>query len=186
MFAKSMNMFYNINVKRTGFKKPTFEEAVTRLKAKPKKLLSRKVKKPKKKPVNVRIKRLKGILWELCKQIIRLKYQNPDGTWYCYTCGKLIDIPAKAQTGHFLASSVCGAYLRHDLRNLRIQDYYCNINLGGSGAIFYQKLVEREGQEYVNQIFQDKQKTIKADEIWYESKIKEYQEVLLRMQAPMF
>lgn len=132
------------------------------------------IKKPKKNP----IKALKTKLWELCKQITRLKYINPNGTWHCYTCGKLIDEPAKAQTGHFLASSVCGAYLRYDLRNLRIQDYYCNINLGGNGATFYKNLVEREGQEYVDQIFKDKQKTIKADEWWYQEKIKEYEDLL--------
>lgn len=137
------------------------------------------IKKPKKNPT----KALKTKLWELCKQIIRLKYINPNGTWNCYTCGKLIDEPAKAQTGHFLASSVCGAYLRYDLRNLRIQDYYCNINLGGNGATFYKNLVEREGQEYVDQIFKDKQKTIKADEWWYQEKIKEYEDLLRVLQA---
>lgn len=129
------------------------------------------------------LKALKTKLWELCKQITRLKYKNPNGTWHCYTCGKLIDEPAKAQTGHFLASSVCGAYLRYDLRNLRIQDYYCNINCGGNGATFYKNLVDREGQKYVDQIFKDKQKIIKADEFWYQEKIKEYEEVLRMLQA---
>lgn len=170
-------------MRRTGFKKPTYNEAIKRLKVKSKKRISTKTNVSKKKPVKVKIKPLKAKLWELCKQIIRLKYKNPNNTWNCYTCGKLIDEPAKAQTGHFLASSVCGAYLRYDLRNLRIQDYYCNINLGGNGATFYKNLVEREGQEYVDQIFKDKQKTIKADEIWFTEKIKEYEEVLRVLQA---
>lgn len=120
---------------------------------------------------------LKKKLWELCKQLIREKYKNENGTWNCFTCGRLIDEPYKAQTGHFLASSVCGAYLRYDLRNLRIQDYFCNINVGGNSAVFYQKLVEENGQEYVDKLFKDKQKIIKADIIWFQSKIDEYEKL---------
>lgn len=123
------------------------------------------------------IKSLKTKLWELCKQIIRQRYQNKDGTWNCYTCGRRIDEPAKAQTGHFIPSGSCGAFLRYDLRNLRIQDYYCNINLGGNGAEFYKKLVEENGQEYVDQLFRDKQKIVKADIIWFADKIAEYEKI---------
>jgi len=131
------------------------------------------IKKPKKKTPA----QLKKKLWELCKQITRARYQKSDGTWDCFTCGRLIDDPAKAQTGHFIASGTCGAFLRYDLRNLRIQDYYCNINLGGNGSSFYRNLVEEEGQEYVDQLFRDKQKVIKADVIFYQSKIDEYEKL---------
>lgn len=122
-------------------------------------------------------KTLKKKLWELCKQIIRKKYQKKDGTWNCFTCGRLIDEPAKAQTGHFIPSGSCGAYLRYDLRNLRIQDYYCNINLGGNGSEFYRKMVEEVGQKEVDKLFQDKNKVIKADIIFYANKINEYQKI---------
>ena len=124
------------------------------------------------------IKALKTKLWELCKQITRKRYKNKDGTWNCFTCGRLIDGPAKAQTGHCIPSSACGAFLRYDLRNLRIQDYYCNINLGGNGSAFYKNLVEENGQEYVDELFRDKQKIIKADEIFYQNKINEYEKLL--------
>ncbi len=115
-------------------------------------------KKPKKKTPA----QLKKQLWEHCKRIVRARYANRDGTWNCYTCGRRIDEPGKAQTGHFIPSSTCGAFLRYDLRNLRIQDYYCNINLGGNGAAFYRKMVEEVGQEAVDQLFRDKEKTVKA------------------------
>ncbi len=108
------------------------------------------------------VSKLSKLVWELCKQIVRKRYQNKDGTWNCYTCGRLIDEPAKAQTGHFIASGACGAFLRHDLRNLRIQDYYCNINLGGNGAQFYKNMVEEVGQEAVDQLFRDKNKIVKT------------------------
>jgi len=101
-------------------------------------------------------------LWEHCKRIIRSRYINKNGTWNCFTCGRLINEPAKAQTGHFIANSISGAYLRYDLRNLRIQCYNCNINCGGNGAMYYKRLVEENGQEFVDQLFKDKEKTVKA------------------------
>lgn len=132
------------------------------------------------KPENLQsltVGKLHKILWELCKQIIRKKYIKKDGTWDCYTCGRLINESKKAQTGHFIPSGSCGAFLRHDLRNLRIQDYFCNINMGGAGAEYYKKMVEREGQDYVDQLFKDKQKTVKAKDL-YITRIKEYREIL--------
>ena len=127
--------------------------------------------KAKKKPS---ISKLKIKLWEECKRIVRAKYQREDGMWNCFTCERLIDEPAKAQTGHFLPSSTRGAYLRYDFRNLRVQCYNCNINQGGAGADFYRRLVETEGQEYVDRVFQDKHVSIKADTWWYMQKIEEY------------
>jgi 5-methylcytosine-specific restriction endonuclease McrA len=119
------------------------------------------------------LKKLKDRLWELCKQITRLKYGN-----VCYTCGARRLSGSNWQTGHFIASSVCGAYLRYDLRNLRIQCMRCNIHAGGNGAIYYEKMVEREGQKYVDKLFKDKQKIIKADALWFQSKIDEYTSIL--------
>lgn len=169
-------------MKRGTFKKKTLKEikekqALKRLNLASKKNNSTKSKVLKKKATTGQIKRFKTKLWELCKKIIRLKYGNT-----CYTCGKNGLSGSSWQTGHFIPSSVVGAYLRYDLRNLRPQCYYCNINLGGSGATFYKNLVEREGQEYVDQIFKDKQKTIKADEWWYISKIAEYEIYLQELQ----
>lgn len=107
---------------------------------------------------------LKKILWEHCKRIVRARYVNKDGTWNCYTCGRPILEPNNAHTGHFIPSGACGAFLRYDLRNLRIQDYYCNINLGGNGSSYYKHLVEEVGQEEVDQLFKDKNKTVKASD----------------------
>lgn len=128
----------------------------------------------KKKPVS--ISKLKSKLWDECKRLVRAKYINDLGYWNCFTCDRLIDEPAKAQTGHFLPSSTCGAYLRYDLRNLRIQCYNCNINQGGAGAEYYRRLVEEKGQDYVDQLFKDKHVSIKADVWWYQEMIEKYKE----------
>lgn len=179
-------------MKRGTFKKPAYEEALEkkrkaqkRAAKKPMKRSGTKSRKAAKKhptgrkraPKKPSVRLLKDKLWKECKRIIRARYQNEDGSWNCYTCGRRIDEPFKAQTGHFIPSAACGAYLRYDLRNLRVQDYYCNINLGGNGGEYYKRLVENEGQEYVDQIFKDKQKVIKADTQWYLDKIEEYKNI---------
>lgn len=151
----------NKPLKRSSFKRKTPSQ-------KPKKARKRaKTKKPS-------IRLLKDKLWAECKRIIRKRYQNDDGTWNCYTCSRHIDEPHKAQTAHFIPSAACGAYLRYDLRNLRVCCYYCNINLGGNGAEYYKRLVEEMGQDHVDEIFKDKNKVIKADQHFYEQKIEEY------------
>lgn len=101
-------------------------------------------------------------LWVQCKRIIRDIYKRGDGTYECYTCNQKNLTGSNCQTGHFIPKSVCGAYLKYDLRNLRIQCFRCNCNLSGNGAVFYRNMVEREGQEYVDELFLDKQKSIKA------------------------
>ncbi len=101
-------------------------------------------------------------LWVECKRIVRDIYKRGDGTYNCYTCPQTNLTGSNCQTGHFIPKSVCGAFLKYDLRNLRIQCFRCNCNLSGNGAIFYRNMVRDEGQEYVDQLFLDKQKSIKA------------------------
>ncbi len=151
-------------MKRSGFKN------------KPRKPLKRtplrKVSPNKVKTKKPRIGLLKKKLWELCKQIIRTR----DGS-ICFICGKSGLEGSGWHTGHFIPSASCGAFLRYDLRNLHSSCYNCNINLGGNGAEFYRRIVEVYGSDFGEQIFKDKQISIKADILFYEEKIKEYKEI---------
>lgn len=164
-------------MKKGFFRKKTLNEVIVHQASK--KRVVRRIERSRaiKKPKNNTIKRLKNKLWELCKQIIRLKYGNT-----CYTCGKSGLTGSSWQTGHFIPSSVGGASLRYNLDNLRIQCYFCNCNAGGNGAIYYKKLVEIDGQEYVDELFRCKNIIIKADEIWFKSKIEEYEKILCEMK----
>lgn len=121
------------------------------------------------------VRKLKDRLWELCKQIVRARYRLKDGTWHCYTCGRVIDEPAKAQTGHCIPSAVGGALLRYHLDNLRVQCYACNINYGGQGAIFVRHLTDELGEKRVDAMFALQGKSVKADSLWYQGVIAEYE-----------
>jgi len=134
-----------------------------------------------KKPKLKSPKALKAELWELCKQIVRKRYIQKDGTYECYTCSRRIDTPSKAHTGHCVPSAVGGALLRYDLRNLRVQDYYCNINLGGNGAIYVMKLRKELGAAEIDRMLALKNKSVKADVIFYMRLIEEYKEILSKL-----
>ncbi len=103
------------------------------------------------------ISKLQRQIWELCKQIIRKKYGN-----ICYTCNRTGLEGSNWHTGHVFPKAALSAYLKYDLRFLRPQCYNCNINLGGNGAVFIDKLREKEGQEYVSRMIEDRIITVKA------------------------
>lgn len=143
-------------MKRSGFKKKSFSEYKPMKRTQLKKVSTLKrspIKKVSKQPIS----KIKKKLWELCKQLIREKYGNT-----CYTCGKSGLSGSNWHTGHFIPDASSGAYIRYDLRNLRPQCYHCNINMGGAGAMFYRKMVEVEGKKYVDKLFEDKNKIVKA------------------------
>jgi len=115
-------------------------------------------------PKNLKIK-----LWELCKQHARAR----DGS-KCFTCQKSDLSGSNQHTGHFIPSASGGATLRYHPNNLRVQCYNCNINLGGNGAEFYRKMVASLGKKQTEKLFVLKQKTIKADSIFYSKMIELY------------
>ena len=129
------------------------------------------------------LKKLKEDLWQLCKQITRKRYVLPDGTWKCFSCGSIIDAPWKCHTGHCVPDQYGGLMLRYDLRNLRPQDYGCNINLGGNGAVYLMNLRKEIGDEEVDKMFEllsfkNKKFTVKEERAFLEGKIEEYKKLL--------
>ena len=127
---------------------------------------------------NPSLKTLKRKLWELCKQIIRRRCVLKDGSYKCYTCDRTIENPQDAHCGHLIPSGASGAFLRYDLRNLKICCYNCNVNLGGNGAEFYKRMVKEVGQKAVDKLFADKNIIVKADRLFYLQKIAEYEKIL--------
>jgi hypothetical protein len=117
-----------------------------------KRILTNKMRKESKQPIS----KIQRQIWIEVKRIIRARYKHQ-----CYTCGRFI-AGINCQTGHLIAKASLGAYLKYDLRVLRLQCYHCNINCGGMGAVFIEKMRKREGDEYVDKILKDRQVTVKA------------------------
>lgn len=110
-----------------------------------------------------KISTIQNKIWAECKRIIRKRYGSE-----CYTCGKKELSGSNWQTGHMIPKSTLGAYLKYDLRLLRPQCYSCNINYGGQGALFIERMRKIEGNKYVDQILTDRQITVKAYDFYLE------------------
>lgn len=180
-------------MKKSGFRKktieeifslrPTYEEALqkasTRLKNRlkinsiPKRDISIKSKKKKaKKPKLASISKLKKDLWKLVSTYIRER----DGI-RCISCDRLSRKKGSNHAGHFLPSGNCGALLRYHPNNIHSQCYFCNVNMGGNGAVYYTKMIEKYGPDFVDRLFQIKnQITIQADRYFYTSMIELYKQ----------
>ena len=130
---------------------------------------------PKIKPKRVNkaklLKKLKKQLWDLAKEYCRKKWGNT-----CYTCGKKSLKGSDWHTCHFIPSALCWFELDYSPANLRPGCYHCNINLGGNGSAFYDRLLRDEGQDYINGIFKMKNQTkiIKPSISDYEEYIEKY------------
>lgn len=135
-------------LKRTGFKK---RGSFALNKTSPMKRT--KLRKESKQPIS----KIQKKLWELCKQLIRKMYPH-----VCYTCGAKNLAGSNLQTGHMIAKASLGAYLKYDIRLLRPQCMVCNIHRGGMGAMFIENMRKIEGDNYVNEILEDRNKTVKA------------------------
>lgn len=111
-----------------------------------------------KKESKQKISVLQRKLWVYCKALTRKIHGNT-----CYTCGMKDLEGSNWHTGHLLSKASLGANLKYDLRVLRPQCAKCNIWGGGMGADFVRNMIVREGQEYVDQIFRERNSgTIKA------------------------
>jgi len=73
-------------------------------------------------------------------------------------------------------SGSCGAVLRYHPLNLHVQSYNENINLGGNGAVYATNFIQKYGQQKFDDLMRLKQKTIKADVIFYQKLIDLYTE----------
>lgn len=117
-------------------------------------------KSPLKRKSKSEIRKIQDKLWQECRRIVKARYIR-NAKYYCFTCSKEIE-GAGCQLGHFIPNASGGALLRYNLDNLRLQCYYCNINLGGNGAEFYRRMVLENGQDFVDKLFSLKGQTVKA------------------------
>lgn len=118
------------------------------------------------------ISKIQKLLWEQCKRIIRTRYPNT-----CYTCGRTGLEGSNWHTGHLWAKASLGANLKYDLRVLRPQCYFCNVNCGGRGAEYYAKMMRELGQEYMDNLERERQITVKAYD-HYKKLLEEYKKIV--------
>lgn len=145
-------------MKRTGFKKKTYEEIIEKKKSK-KKIL-------KTKPVKT-ITKWKKELWTLFSKYIRERDK-----YTCFTCGKHATGSAM-HAGHFITGATCSPLLYFDETNVHAQCYHCNINLSGNWVVYEKKMREKYGDKHVDglKLRRTKEMGTKVYENFYQEKI---------------
>jgi len=173
-------------MKRSGIKKPTYEEALAKkrvqdaLRAKNpvKRQIGTNKTKPKARRVKPMLKKLKKRLWELCREIT-IKRDGRD----CYTCPSKDLQGSNCHLGHFISSSICSTELRYDLANLRIQCYACNIHRSGNWLAYENRLKKEHGLDYVDNLKRRNEETkgLQYREDWYQMMIARYETLVLEL-----
>lgn len=180
-------------MKRTGIKRPTYEEALARVRAqrerqRAKALAARtkpKEPKPKVKPKKDRVKTLKRKLWTAFSRYIRKSYADKNGMvmtadgkfmrWEESHCGHLYNNSERNQ-------SLGGNELWYDERNFAPQsmpgNYY---NADDSAKVYMGWAIRRYGDEVVQQMFRMKHTARKFTEAELEEKLRHYVEAFARL-----
>jgi len=170
-------------MKRTGFKKKTYTEKIAQIRDKKSKVILDTTlnKKPVRKANKGKLGGLRALrkkLWTLFSLFIRTRDK-----FTCITCGKVAE-GSGMHAGHFITGATCPASLYFDERNVHAQCYHCNINLSGNWVIYERKMIERYGQETVDELKLKRTLLMgeKLDTLWYEDKIQHYKLLLQEMQ----
>jgi hypothetical protein len=153
-------------LKRSGFRKPSFEEVIKKQKAKKKVV--------KKKPKTIGYYKKK--LWTEFSIFIRRRDKGK-----CFTC--TTHRPWKEmQAGHMIPRSIGGLLLYFHEKNVHCQCIQCNIHSGGNGAIYAKNFLEKYGQEEFDEIIRMRyavapHMTPKEKIAWYLEKIDHYKKI---------
>lgn len=162
-------------MKRSGFKKPTYEEVLA--KRKPRTPLKRSkmpqdkskgkkvTKSPKKEKTQAQLKKELDTVFS-----IYIRKVHPAK---CYTCGKT---DAALQCGHFIARSYLATRFHED--NCRPQCVGCNIFGNGKPLDFEEHLKRDLGEEYVENLKKLRHQVLKLDRNWYKEKIEHYKHLI--------
>lgn len=93
----------------------------------------------------------------------------------CFTCDRKGN-GSGMHAGHMIPRAAGGLSLYFHEQNVHAQCYHCNINLGGNGAIYAVKHIEKYGQEAFDEIIRLKNQGFKKYTIVdYQNLIEEYE-----------
>lgn len=123
-------------------------------------------------------KKLKDKLYTLSHSYIRNRDSVVMGAYkgYCFDCGKWCE-GQNFQAGHWIPDAGGGATLRYHPHNMHGQSGGCNMKYNQERVkIDYTfKMIEKYGEERVQELRQLKNKVIKADSIFYSKMIELYE-----------
>lgn len=127
-----------------------------------------------KKKSSSRIPTLKRKLWKVFSEFIRLRDKG-----ICFTCGRKCEGKGY-HAGHWIPDAAGGIALRFNELNVHGQCYHCNINLGGYGERYTQRMEEFYGEGTIHSLRSLKNVVIK--DFPYEGLTKTYKQKIQDLQ----
>jgi len=133
---------------------------------------------PKRDLMPARVKRAKAKLELVSHTFIRKRDSIDKDTiaGYCFDCGEYAE-GQYFQTGHWERDSTGGARLRYHPHNMHGQSGGCNMKERQEVVkiAYTLRMIDKYGREYVDKLRMLKNKSIKADIIFYEKMIELYE-----------
>ena len=111
-------------------------------------------------------------------QYIRLK-DSVDGYATCVTCGTT-KLWKEQQNGHFFSRSHYST--RWDENNCRVQDYRCNVALGGNYINYTKYMIDSHGREFVDELEKKSQTLVKISTIEIKNMIEKYKLLVKKLE----
>ncbi len=122
-------------------------------------------------------KRAKEKAWKEVSLFVRLEFADHNGMCTCVTCGHVAHYTQGMHAGHFVPQAQ-GDAARFEIDNIHVQCFRCNINLGSNGAEYTPFMVNKYGQERVDEIRQLAGKVVKYSESDYNDMISKYKALI--------
>jgi len=120
-------------------------------------------------------KRLVKKLDDLCRKILRIRDQKPEGFFKCISCQRVLQIET-ANVGHYISRRY--ESLRWDLRNINLQCPSCNKWLSGNLIEYRKALIEIYGEKKVEEMERFYRESPGYTVFDLELKVKQYEEIL--------
>lgn len=112
---------------------------------------------------------LKKLLWKLFTAYIKRRDKN-----ICCTCGKYVT-GREAGGGHYVPKGACGLEYYFHEQNVHCQCSSCNCYLGGNHPAYRAFLLQRYGQETIDDVERNYRNPYKGDSYtWLIDKIEYY------------
>ena len=135
----------------------------------------------KKKGKKTKLSTLKKKAWSTLSLLTRLSASDANGYCSCVTCG-MTKHYKEMQAGHWVPQAQ-GNAVRFDRRNVHVQCYRCNVNLGGNGPEYSAFMERTYGKEVMEELRRKSNESVKFTQADYEQMISEWESELQQLDA---
>ena len=123
--------------------------------------------------MKISLKSIQKNIWAECRRIKNVKQATT-----CFICSSDLTKAKSRQLGHLIPKTFLPTQMKYDLRLLEPCCYYCNINCGGNGFVFGEKMKQKYGHQFILEIYNDFSYWKSLEKLTDKEKLTYYSELL--------